>query len=87
MGCRLFRKGHGRVPVKELCRRHRFSDAPKHNRRAESGGMEVAKAKGFKDAETEDAGLERLLTEAMADMSGMKDAVRKKRIRKPTAQR
>lgn len=37
------------VPVKELCRRHGFSDASFYTWRAKFGGMTVADAKRLKD--------------------------------------
>ncbi len=43
------------VPVKELCRRHGFSDASFYTWRAKFGGMTVADAKRLKDLELENS--------------------------------
>ncbi|WP_147483403.1 transposase, partial [Burkholderia pseudomallei] len=39
------------MPVKELCRKHVFSDASFYTWRAKFGGMEVSEARRLKDLE------------------------------------
>lgn len=43
------------MPVKELCRKHGFSEASYYLWRRKFGGMSVPKAKRLKDLETENA--------------------------------
>jgi len=43
------------VPVKELCRKHGFSDASFYTWRAKFGGLEVPEAKRLKALELENA--------------------------------
>ncbi|KOT11978.1 transposase family protein [Burkholderia mallei] len=45
------------MPVKELCRKHGFSDASFYTWRAKSGGMEVSEARRLKGLEVENARL------------------------------
>jgi putative transposase len=66
------------VPVKELCRKHGFSDASFYTWRAKFGGMEVSEAKRLKDLESENAKLKKLLAEAMLDMEALKVVVKGK---------
>ena len=56
------------VPVKELCRRHGFSDASFYTWRAKFGGMTVPDAKRLKDLELENSRLKKLLAEAHLDI-------------------
>ena len=55
------------MPVKELCRKHGFSDASFYTWRAKFGGMEVSDAKRLKDLQSENAKLKKLLAEALLD--------------------
>ena len=50
------------MPVKELCRKHGFSDASFYTWRAKFGGMEVSEARRLKDLEVENARLKKLLS-------------------------
>nr|WP_273774048.1 transposase [Burkholderia mallei] len=47
------------MPVKELCRKHGFSDASFYTWRAKFGGMEVSEARRLKGLEVENARLTR----------------------------
>lgn len=67
------------VPVKELCRKHGFSDAAFYKWRARFGGMEVADAKKLRELEQENAKLKRLLAEAHLDMHALKSVLGVKR--------
>ena len=67
------------VPVKELCRKHGFSDAAFYKWRARFGGMEVTDAKKLRELEQENAKLKRLLAEAHLDMHALKSVLGVKR--------
>ena len=54
------------MPVKELCRKGRFSDASFYMWRAKFGGMDVSDARRLRELEGENAKLKRLLAEASA---------------------
>ncbi|PXV64830.1 putative transposase [Sinimarinibacterium flocculans] len=66
------------VPVKELCRRHGFSDASYYLWRSKFGGMDVTDAKRLKALETENAKLKKLLAEALLENEVTKEVLRKK---------
>lgn len=66
------------VPVKELCRRHGFSDASFYNWRSKYGGMDVSDTKRLKAMEEENARLKKLLAETMLDKEALEAALRKK---------
>lgn len=66
------------VPVKDLCRKHGFSDASFYTWRTKFGGMDVSDAKRLKALESENARLKRLLAESMLDNEALKVAVRGK---------
>jgi putative transposase len=53
-----------RVSVKELCRKHNFSEASYYLWRSKYGGMEVSDAKRLKTLEYENARLKKLLAMA-----------------------
>ena len=66
------------VPVKDLCRKHGFSDASFYLWRAKYGGMDVSDAKRLKALEAENGRLKRLLADAMLENEVTKEALRKK---------
>jgi putative transposase len=66
------------VPVKELCRKHGFSEASYYLWRSKFGGMDVSDAKRLKALEAENAKLKKLLAEAMLENEITKEALRKK---------
>ena len=66
------------LPVKELCRKHGFSDASFYTWRAKFVGMEVSEAKRLKDLESENARRKKLLAEAMRDREALKVVVKGK---------
>ena len=66
------------VPVKELCRKHGFSEASYYLWRSKFGGMDVSDAKRLKALEAENTKLKKLLAEAMLENEVTKEALRKK---------
>ena len=66
------------VSVKELCRRHGFSEASFYTWRSKFGGMDVSDAKRLKALEAENAKLKKLLAETMLENEVTKEALRKK---------
>jgi putative transposase len=67
------------VPVKELCRKHGFSDASFYTWRAKFGGMSVSEAKRLRELEAENAKLKKLLAESLLDAEALKAALGRKR--------
>jgi putative transposase len=66
------------VPVKELCRKHGFSDAAFYGWRAKFGWMQVDDVKRLKALEAENAKLKKLLAESMLDVEALRAALRGK---------
>ena len=68
----FLREGDRGVPVKELCRKHGFSDASYYLWRSKFGGMDVSDAKRLKALEAENAKLKKLLAEAHLHIEALK---------------
>ena len=66
------------VPVKQLCRRHGFSEGSFYAWRSKFGGLEVSDAKRLKALEAENARLKKLLAESMLENEVTREALRKK---------
>lgn len=66
------------IPVKELCRKHGFSEGSYYLWRSKFGGMSVPEAKRLKELESENARLKKLLAESLLESEVMKEALRKK---------
>lgn len=71
-------EAEGGLPVKDLCRRHGFSEASYYLWRSRFGGMSVSDAKRLKDLEAENARLKKLLAEQIFENDVIKDVLRKK---------
>ena len=66
------------VAVKELCRRHGFSEASYYLWRSKFGGMDISDAKRLKALEAENARLKKLLAESVLENEVTREALRKK---------
>jgi putative transposase len=66
------------VPVKELCRKHGFSEASYYLWRSKFGGMDISDARRLKVLESENAKLKKLLAETLLENEVTKEALRKK---------
>ncbi|WP_159088996.1 transposase, partial [Xanthomonas fragariae] len=61
----FLREAEAGVAIKDLCRRHGFSEASYYLWRSKFGGMSVPDAKRLKDLESENARLKKLLAEQL----------------------
>ncbi len=59
----FLREAEAGMPIKDLCRRHGFSEASYYLWRSKFGGMSVPDAKRLKDLEAENTRLKKLLAE------------------------
>lgn len=75
----FLKQAEGGVSVKELCRKHGFSDATFYKWRGRLGGMDVAEARRLRELEGENSKLKKLLAEAMLDIEALKVVARGKR--------
>ena len=73
----FLREADAGMPVKELCRRHGFSEASYYLWRSKFGGVSVPDAKRLKDLESENARLKKLLAEQIFENDVIKDVLRK----------
>jgi putative transposase len=67
------------LAVRELCRKHGFSDATFYKWRGRFGGMEASDTRRLKELEGENSKLKKLLAEAMLDIESLKVVARGKR--------
>jgi putative transposase len=74
----FLREADAGLPIKELCRRHGFSEASYYLWRSKFGGMSVSDARRLKELETENTRLKKLLAEAMLENEVTREALRKK---------
>lgn len=74
----FLREADAGVAVKELCRRHGFSDASYYLWRRKFGGLEVSDVKRLKALEQENARLKKLLAEAVLEQAVTQEVLRKK---------
>ena len=66
------------LPIKQLCRRHGFSEASYYTWRSKYGGLSVSDAKQLKELTAENAKLKKLLAESLLEIEVTRDALRKK---------
>ena len=74
----FLREADAGVSVKELCRRHGFSEGSYYLWRGKYGGLSVPDAKRLKALEAENARLKKLLAEAMLEQEATREVLRKK---------
>ena len=74
----FLREAEAGLPVKELCRKHGFSEASYYLWRSKFGGMSVPDAKRLKELEAENGRLKKLLAEQVLENEVIKDVLRKK---------
>ena len=66
------------MPVKELCRKHGFSQGSFYAWRSKFGGMSVSDAKRLKELEAENTRLRKLLAESLLEQEVVREVLRKK---------
>jgi len=74
----FLREAEAGLPIKDLCRRHGFSEASYYLWRSKFGGMSVSDARRLKALETENTRLKKLLAESMLENEVTREALRKK---------
>ena len=74
----FLRETEAGLPVKDLCRRHGFSEASYYLWRSKFGGMSVSDAKRLKELETENGRLKKLLAESQLEIEVTREVLRKK---------
>ena len=74
----FLREAEAGVAVKDLCRKHGFSEASYYLWRSKFGGMSVSDAKRLKWLETENSRLKKLLAESLLENEVTREVLRKK---------
>ncbi len=74
----FLREADAGVAVKDLCRKHGFSEASYYLWRSKFGGLDVSDARRLKALEAENAKLKKLLAETMLENEVAREALRKK---------
>ena len=74
----FLRETEAGLAVKDLCRRHGFSEASYYLWRSKFGGMSVPEAKRLKALEAENGRLKKLLAETLLEAEVTKEALRRK---------
>ena len=74
----FLREADAGMPVKDLCRRHGFSEASYYLWRSKFGGLDVSDARRLKTLEAENTKLKKLLAEAMLEQEVTREVMRKK---------
>lgn len=75
---KFLREADAGVPVKDLCRRHGFSEASYYLWRSKFGGLDVSDAKRLKALKAENTRLKKLLAESLLEQEVTREALRKK---------
>lgn len=74
----FLREADAGLPIKELCRKHGFSEASYYGWKAKFGGMNVADAQRLKALEAENGKLKRLLANSMLEVDAMREVLKGK---------
>lgn len=74
----FLREADAGLAIKELCRKHGFSEASYYGWKAKFGGMTVSEAQKLKTLEAENAKLKRLLANSLLEIDAMKEVLSRK---------
>jgi len=74
----FLREAEAGMAIKELCRKHGFSEASYYLWRSKFGGMTVSDARRLRELETENTRLKKLLAESMLEIEVTREVLRKK---------
>jgi len=74
----FLREADAGLPVKDLCRRHAFSETSYYLWRSKFGGTSVSDAKRLKDLEIENTRLNKLLAESLLEHEVTREVLRNK---------
>ncbi len=74
----FLREADAGLPVKELCRKHGFSEPSCYAWKAKFGGMKVSDAQRLKALELENGKLKRLLANSMLEVDAMREVLHRK---------
>jgi putative transposase len=74
----FLREADAGLAVKDLCRKHGFSEASYYGWKAKFGGMNVSEAQRLRSLEAENAKLKKLLANSMLEIDAMREVLKGK---------
>ena len=74
----FLREADAGVAIKDLCRKHGFSEGSYYLWRSKFGGMSVSDAKRLKELELENTRLKKLLADSLLENEVTREALRRK---------
>jgi putative transposase len=74
----FLREADAGLAVKELCRKHGFSEASYYGWKAKFGGMNVSEAQRLRSLEAENGKLKKLLANSMLEIDAMREVLKGK---------
>ena len=74
----FLREADAGLPIKELCRKHGFSEASYYGWKAKFGGMKVSDAQRLKALEGENSKLKRLLANSLLEVVALREVLKGK---------
>jgi putative transposase len=74
----FLREADAGVAIKDLCRKHGFSEGSYYLWRSKFGGMSTSDAKRLKELEIENARLKKLLADSLLENEVTREALRRK---------
>ena len=74
----FLREADAGLKIKDLCRKHGFSEPSYYAWKAKFGGMGVSDAKRLKELESENVKLKKLLANSMLEVDAMREVLRGK---------
>ncbi len=74
----FLREADAGLPVKDLCRKHGFSEGSYYAWKAKFGGMNVSDAQRLKALDAENTKLKKLLANSMLEIDAMREVLRGK---------
>jgi putative transposase len=74
----FLREADAGLKIKDLCRKHGFSEPSYYAWKAKFGGMGVSDVKRLKELESENAKLKKLLANSMLEVDAMREVLRGK---------
>jgi putative transposase len=74
----FLREADAGIAIKDLCRKHGFSEASYYLWRSKFGGMSISDAKRLKELETENTRLKKLLAESHLEIEVTREVLRNK---------
>lgn len=74
----FLREADAGMAVKDLCRKHGFSEPSYYAWKAKFGGMSVSDAQRLKTLETENTKLKKLLANSMLEIDAMREVLGRK---------